>query len=94
MKLGEFVNFTLRLMQRVLGLTRELGCCRVRQKGFEDEVSPEGLSFSICFGGELKVARLSWPSLAFLEVADAQPLGKRSLKKKNLKPLTLNPYKS
>ena len=76
-------------MQRVLGLTRELGCCRVRQKGFEDEVSPVGLSFSICFGGELKVARLSWPSLAFLEVADAQPLGKRSFKKK--KPKALNP---
>ena len=68
-----------------------VGCVR---RASRTRVSPEGLSFSICFGGELKVARLSWPSLAFLEVADVQPLGKRSSKKKNLKPLTLNPYKS
>ena len=89
MKLGEFVNFTLRLMQRVLGLTRELGCCRVRQKGFEDEVSPEGLSFSICFGGELKVARLSWPSLAFFGSRGCAASGKKEFKKK--KPKALNP---
>ena len=51
--------------------------CRLRA-GFEFEF----------LDGELKGARLSWPSLAFLEVADLQPLGKRSSKKKEK---TLNP---